>query len=111
MEASFKIEVGKLMIKELKEDRDMLTKTKINLKIIMKSMKNVRKDNKRYRLLILGYKSNSEIADKRQSIVKSIFGELKVDEGIIFSEQYSSSDESNESLSRENKNMKSKYNS
>ena len=32
-----------------------------------------------------GLKSNSEITDKCQSIVESIFGELKVDEDIIFS--------------------------
>ena len=74
-------------------------------------MKDERKDNKRYRLLKPGFKSNSEITNKRQSIVESIFGELKVDEDIIFSEEYSSSDESDESLSRGNKNSKSKYSS
>ena len=46
-----------------------------------------------YRLLKSGFKSNSEITDKRQSIVESIFWELKVDEDIIFSEEYSSSDD------------------
>ena len=46
-----------------------------------------------YRLFKFGFKSNSEITDKRQSIVESIFGELKVDEDIIFSEEYSSSDD------------------
>ena len=61
-----------------------------------------------YRLLKSGFKSNSEITDKRQSIVESIFGELKVDEDILFSEEYSSS---NESLSRGNKNPKPKYSS
>ena len=71
-------------------------------------MKDARKDNERYRLLKPWLKSNSEITDKRQSIVESIFGELKVDEDIIFSEEYSSSDES---LSRENKNSKPKYSS
>ena len=70
-------------------------------------MKDARKENERYRLLKPGLKSNSEITDKHQSIVESIFGELKVDKDIIFSEEYSSSDESDESdesLSRENKN-------
>ena len=57
-------------------------------------MKDARKDNERYRLLKPGFKSNSEITDKHQSIVESIFGELKVDEYIIFSEVYSSSGES-----------------
>ena len=47
--------------------------------------------------------------DKHQSIVEPIFGELKVDEDIIFSEEYSSSDESDESQSRRNKNSKPKY--
>ena len=55
--------------------------------------------------------SNSEITDKHQSIVKSIFRELKVDEGIIFSEEYSSSDESDESLPRGNKMEDKKYSS
>ena len=62
------------------------------------------KITKRNRLLKPGFKSNSEITDKRQSIVESIFGELKVIEEIIFSGEYSSSDESDESLSRGNKN-------
>ena len=78
---------------------------------VLISMKDARKENERYRLLKPGLKSNSEITDKRQSIVESIFGELKVDEDIIFSEEYSSSDESDESLSRENKNSKPKYSS
>ena len=81
-----------------------------NLDVLI-SMKDARKNNERYRLLKPGLKSNSEITDKRQSIVESIFGELKVDEDIIFSEEYSSSDESDESLSRENKNSKPKYSS
>ena len=42
-------------------------------------------DDKRYRLLKSGFKSNSEITDKRQSIVESIFRELKVNEDVIFS--------------------------
>ena len=50
-----------------------------------------------------GFKSNSEITDKHQRIVESIFGELKVDEDIILPEKYSSSDESDEFLSRGNK--------
>ena len=78
---------------------------------VLISMKDVRKDNERYRLFKSGLKFNSLITDKRQSIVESIFGELKVDEDIIFSEEYSSSDESDESLSRENKNSKPKYSS
>ena len=78
---------------------------------VLISMKDERKDNKRYRLLKPGFKSNSEITNKRQSIVESIFGELKVDEDNIFSEEYSSSNESDESLSRGNKNSKSKYSS
>ena len=60
---------------------------------ILISMKDSRKDNERYRLLKPGFKSNSDITDKRQSIIESIFGELKVDEDIIFSEEYSSSDD------------------
>ena len=36
---------------------------------------------------------------------------LKVDEDAIFSEEYSSSDEFDKSLSRENKNSKPKYSS
>ena len=67
---------------------------------ILISIYNVRKDNKRYRLFKLGFKSNSEITDKHQSIIESIFGELKVDEDIIFSEVYSSYDESDKSLYR-----------
>ena len=66
-------------------------------------MKDARKDDERYRLLKPGFKSNSEITDKRQSIVEPIFGELKVDEDIILSEEYSSSDESDEYKSRGNK--------
>ena len=65
-------------------------------------MKDVRKDNGRYSFLKLRLKSNSEITDKRQSIVESIFRELKVDEDIIFSEEYSSYDESDEYKSRGN---------
>ena len=65
---------------------------------VLISMKDARKYNERYRLLKSGFKSNSEILDKRQSIVESIFGELKVDEDIIFSEVYSSSDESDKFL-------------
>ena len=64
-------------------------------------MKDARKDNERYRLLKPGFKSNSMITDKLQSIVESIFGELKVDGDVIFSEEYSS-DESDKYLSREN---------
>ena len=75
---------------------------------VLISIKDSRKDNERYRLLKPGFKSNFKITDKRQSIVESIFGELKVDEDIIFSEEYSSS---NESLSRGNKNPKPKYSS
>ena len=71
-------------------------------------MKNARKDDKRYRLFKPGFKSNSEITDKRQSKIESIFAELKVDEDILFSERYSSS---NESQSRGNKNPKTKYSS
>ena len=69
-------------------------------------MKNARKDNERYSLLKPRFKSNSEITDKRERKVESIFGELKVDEDIIFSEEYLSSDES---LSWGNKNSKPKY--
>ena len=47
---------------------------------------------------IPGFRSNFEITDRHQSIVESIFGELIVNEDIIFSEEYSSSDESDESL-------------
>ena len=61
---------------------------------VLISMKNASKDNKRYRLLNPGFKSNSEITDKRQSIIESIFGEFKVDEDIILYEEYSSYDES-----------------
>ena len=73
-------------------------------------MKDVRKENYWYRLLKPGFKSNSEITDKRHSIVESIFSELKVDEDVIFFEEYSS-DESDESLSRGNKNPEPKYSS
>ena len=100
--------------------RDTLEENKINKKRktddstnsnVLISIKDVRKDNERYRLLKPGFKSNSEKTDKRQSIVESIFGKFKVDEDIIFSEEYSQSDESDESLSRGNKNPKSKYSS
>ena len=78
---------------------------------VLISMKDARKDDDWYRLLKPGFKSNSEITDKCQRIVESIFGELKVDEDIILSEEYSSSDESDEYKSRGNKNPKSKYSS
>ena len=82
-----------------------------NLDVLI-SMKDVRKENERYRLLKPGFKSNYEITDKRQSIVESIFGELKVDEDIIFSKDYSSSDESDEYQSRKKfKKPKPKYSS
>ena len=71
-------------------------------------MNDARKDDERNRLLKSGFKSNSDITDKRQSIIESIFGELKVDEDIIFSEVYSSYDKS---LFRGNKNLKPKYSS
>ena len=74
-------------------------------------MKDARKDVERYRLLNPWFKSNSEITDKQKSIVESIFGELKVDEDMILSEEYSTSDESDESLSRKNKHSKPKYSS
>ena len=48
-------------------------------------MKDSRKDDERYRLLKLGFKYNSKITNKRQTIVGPIFGELKVDEDIILS--------------------------
>ena len=54
---------------------------------VLISMKDARKDNERYKLLKQGFKSNSEITDKHHSIVESIFGELKVDEDIIFFEE------------------------
>ena len=63
---------------------------------------------RKYRLLKPGFKSDSDITDKRLSIIESIFGELYIDEDIIFSEEYSSSDESDESLSRGNKKPKAK---
>ena len=47
-------------------------------------MKDARKDDDWYRLLKSEFKSNSEITDKRKSIVESIFEELKIDEDIIF---------------------------
>ena len=78
---------------------------------VLISMKDARKDDDWYRLLKSGFKSNSEITDKRQSIVESIFGKLKVDEDIILSEKYSSSDESDEYQPRGNKHPKPKYNS
>ena len=68
-----------------------------NLDVLI-SMKDARKDDDLYRLLKPKFKSNSEITDKRQSIVESIFGELKVDEDIILYEEYSSSDESDKFL-------------
>ena len=74
------------------------------------SMKDERKDNVRYRLLKPGFKSNSKITDKRQSIVESICGELKVDEEIILPKKYSSSDESDEYQSRGNKTQSLNYN-
>ena len=52
------------------------------------------KDEERYRLLKPRFKSNSEITEKSQCIVESIFGKLKINEDIIFSKEYSSSDES-----------------
>ena len=55
-----------------------------NLDILI-GMKDARKDDERYRLLKLGFKSSSEITDKPQSIVMSIFGKLKVGEDVIFS--------------------------
>ena len=61
-------------------------------------MKDTRKDDERYRLLKHGFKSNSEITDKSQRIIESIFGEYKVDEDIILCEEYSSSDESDKFL-------------
>ena len=78
---------------------------------VLISMKDARKDDDLYRLLKPGFKSNSDLTDKRQRIVESIFGELKVDEGIILPEKYSSSDESDEYKSRGNKNPKPKYSS
>ena len=56
-------------------------------------MKEARKDKERYRLLKPGFKYYSEITDKRQRIVESIFGELKVNEDILFFVEYSSYDE------------------
>ena len=70
-------------------------------------IEDAKKDNEIYRLLKPWFRSNSEISDKRQCIVESIFGELKVDEEIIFSDDYSSCDESDESLSKGNKSSKS----
>ena len=61
-------------------------------------MKDTRKDSERYSLLKPGFKINSEITDKRQRIVESIYRELKVDEDIILYEEYSSSDEIDEFL-------------
>ena len=60
-------------------------------------IKDERMENEKYRLLKPG-KSNSEITDKQHSIIESIFGELKVDEDIIFSEVYSSYDKSDKFL-------------
>ena len=54
-----------------------------NLDVLI-SMKDARKDDDWYRLLKPGFKSNSEKTEKRQSKVDSIFGELKVDEDVIF---------------------------
>ena len=59
---------------------------------VLISMKDACKDNERYRLLKPGFKSNSETANKLQSIVGSIIKELKVDKNMIFSEENSSSD-------------------
>ena len=53
-------------------------------------MEDARKDDDWYRLLKPGFKSNSDITHKRQSIVESISRELKVDEDIILPEKYSS---------------------
>ena len=78
---------------------------------VLISMKDARKNDERYKLLKLGFKSSSEITDKRQSIVMSIFGKLKVDEDVIFFEEYSSYDESDEYQSRGNKNPNPKYGS
>ena len=75
---------------------------------VLASMKDVRMDDEKYRLLKLGLKSSSEITDKRQSIVLSIFGKLKVYEDVIFFKEYSLFDESYEFLSRGNKNPKPK---
>ena len=69
-------------------------------------MKDARKTDDWYRLLKSIFKSNSEITDKYQRIVESIFGEIKVDEDIILPEKYSSSDESDEYKSRRNKKPK-----
>ena len=74
-------------------------------------MKDARKDEERYRLLKPGFKSNSEITDKCQRIVELIFWEIKVDKDIIFFEEYSSPDESEEYKSRGNKNPNPKYSS
>ena len=46
-------------------------------------MKDARKTDDWYRSLKPGFKSNSEITDKHQRILESIFGEIKVDEDII----------------------------
>ena len=70
---------------------------------VLINMKDSRKDDDWYWFLKPGFKSKSDITDYRQRIVKSIIGELKVDENMIFSEFYSSYDESDESLSRGNK--------
>ena len=64
------------------------TNDSTNLDILI-SMKDARMDDKRYRLLKLGFKSSSEITDKSQSIVMSIFWKLKVYEDIIFSDEHS----------------------
>ena len=74
-------------------------------------MKDARKDKDWNRLLKPRFTSNFEIKNKHQNIVEQIFGELKVDRDIMFSEEYCSSDESDESLSRGNKNPKPKYSS
>ena len=73
-----------------------------NLDVLI-SIEDARMDDERYRLLKLGFKSSSEITNRRQSIVISIFGKLKVDEEVIFFKEYSSFDESDEFLSRGNK--------
>ena len=96
---------GKKIINKRRKTDDS---TDPNILIIMED---ARKDNERYRLLKPGFKSNSEILDKRQSIVESIFGELKVDEDIILPEKYSSSVESDQYQSRSNKNPNPQYSS
>ena len=83
------------------------TDNSTNLDVLI-SMKDARMDDERYRLFKSGFKFSSEITDKRQSIVMSIFGKIKVDEDALFFKEYSSFDESDEFLSRGNKNPKPK---